>query len=133
AEIWFMAGPYFLAGAWAAGAAAGAAVAARGAATVTLSPSFRKPAPATTTRAPASTPSTEVWSSRRDNTVTGVKRTEESAFSTNTPDLLLRYRTASVGTTVAGRAPASMAARANMPGFSALPDDRLMRASPRRV
>ncbi len=104
-----------------------------GAATVTLSPSFRKPAPATTTRTPASSPSTEVWSSLRDSTVTGTKRTEESAFSTKTPDLLLRYRTASVGTTVAGRAPASIAARANMPGFSALPGERLMRARPRRV
>gem|GEM_PF-5086654 len=69
----------------------------------------------------------------RDSTVTGTKRTEESAFSTKTPDLLLRYRTASVGTTVAGRAPASIAARANMPGFSALPGERLMRARPRRV
>src|SRR5690606_9287284 len=72
-EMFFMVGAYRAAGAaaGAAGAAAGAEAGA-GALMVTRSPSPRKPAPWTTTRAPSCRPLTEVWSAPRARTVTGV-------------------------------------------------------------
>src|SRR6218665_263264 len=123
-----MIGSYFAA-AWAGWAARAAGCPA----TVTRSPSFRKPAPSTTTRTPALTPLTAVWVSVRDRTVTSWKWAEASLFSPNTPALLFRYRRARVGTVVAGWAPALIWARANMPGRNWLPGDSEMRARPRRV
>src|SRR6476620_8489 len=79
-EMFFIVGPYFLAVRDAAAlTAAVRAAEARwptgraAAATVTRSPSPRKPAPATTTRAPAARPLTAVESVVRDSTVTGWK------------------------------------------------------------
>src|SRR5690606_35266342 len=133
-EMFFMVAAYRLGVAARVGAGAATGLAGGGAATMrTVSPSARKPAPSTTTRASGATPSTAELASVRDRTVTGWNFTLLPPAMTKTPGLLSRYRTAAVGTVSAGWSPTSMRARANMPGRRSPGLVRLMRATPRRV